>query len=111
MAATAAFEAVTDEIPSPLPHPDGTQRIHDPSRVVSQARVELTRAHDPTPGHNGDVKRPPIPESVMEYFRKTGAMGGIARAKKHSKAQLSEWAKLGGRASGKGNQQTKKGSK
>ena len=111
MAATAAFEAVTDEIPSPLPHPNRTQRIHNPSRVMSQARVELTRAHDQAPGNNGDVKRPPIPESVMEYFRKTGAMGGMARAKKHSKAQLSEWAKLGGRATGRGKKQTKKGGK
>lgn len=33
----------------------------------------------------------------MEYFRKTGASGGKARAKKHSKEQLSEWGKLGGR--------------
>ena len=43
-----------------------------------------------------------IPDEVMEYFRKTGAMGGKARAKKHSKAQLSEWAKLGGRPKGSG---------
>ena len=50
-----------------------------------------------------------IPEDVMEYFRKTGAMGGKARAAKHSKAQLSEWAKLGGRPKGSGKRQTKKG--
>jgi hypothetical protein len=33
----------------------------------------------------------------MEYFRKTGAMGGKTRAKKHSSEQLSEWGKMGGR--------------
>ena len=50
-----------------------------------------------------------IPEDVMEYFRKTGAMGGKARAKKHSKAQLSKWAKLGGRPKGSGKKQKKGG--
>ena len=38
-----------------------------------------------------------IPDDVMAYFRKTGAMGGKARAKKHSKKQLSEWGAMGGR--------------
>lgn len=38
----------------------------------------------------------------MEYFRKTGSIGGKARAKKHSKKQLTEWAKLGGRPKGSG---------
>lgn len=49
----------------------------------------------------------------MEYFRKTGAMGGKARAKRHTREQLSEWAKLGGRpkGSGKANRQAKKGGK
>jgi hypothetical protein len=42
----------------------------------------------------------------MAYFRKTGAMGGRARAKNHSKAQLSEWAKLGGRPRGSGKKET-----
>ena len=48
-----------------------------------------------------------MPDEVMEYFRKTGAMGGKSRAKKHSKEQLSKWAKLGGRPKGSG----KKGGK
>jgi hypothetical protein len=52
-----------------------------------------------------------IPEDVMEYFRKTGAMGGKARAKKHSKAELSEWGKMGGRPKGSGKKQAKKGGK
>jgi hypothetical protein len=54
-----------------------------------------------------------MPEEVLSYFRKTGAEGGKARAKKHSKKQLSEWAKRGGRpkGSGKSKKSTKKGSK
>ncbi|HEV2202803.1 MAG TPA: hypothetical protein VGR73_23545 [Bryobacteraceae bacterium] len=46
------------------------------------------------------MKKPPIPEDVLEYFRRTGAQGGKARAEKHSKKQLSAWAKLGGRPKG-----------
>src|SRR5579863_6351775 len=45
-AATAAFDAVTCEVPSGMPSPDGTQRIHNASRELSQARVELMRAHN-----------------------------------------------------------------
>jgi hypothetical protein len=47
-----------------------------------------------------------IPDDVMAYFRKTGAMGGRARARKHSKEQLSEWAKLGGRPKGSSKKET-----
>jgi hypothetical protein len=57
------------------------------------------------------VKKPAIPEEVLEYFRKTGAMGGKARAEKHSKKQLSQWAKLGGRPKGSGKRKAKKGGK
>jgi hypothetical protein len=59
------------------------------------------------------VKKPRIPEDVLSFFRKTGAEGGKARAKKHSKKQLSEWAKRGGRpkGSGKDEKRTKKGGK
>ena len=49
-----------------------------------------------------------IPDDVMEYFRKTGAMGGKARAKKHSKEQLSEWGQRGGRPKGSGKKQASK---
>ena len=38
-----------------------------------------------------------IPEDVMEYFRKTGAMGGRARAKRHTREELAAWGRLGGR--------------
>jgi hypothetical protein len=36
----------------------------------------------------------------MDYFKKTGAEGGKARADRHSKEQLSEWGKKGGRPKG-----------
>jgi hypothetical protein len=49
-----------------------------------------------------------IPDDVMEYFRKTGAAGGKARAKKHPKAQLSEWGKLGGRPKSSGKKASSK---
>jgi len=48
-----------------------------------------------------------IPEEAMEYFRKTGAMGGKARAKKYTKGQLSEMGKKGGRPKGSGKKRTK----
>jgi hypothetical protein len=48
-----------------------------------------------------------IPEEAMEYFRKTGAMGGKARAKKYTKRQLSEMGKKGGRPKGSGKKQTR----
>src|SRR5260370_26577420 len=44
-AATAAFDAITSDIPSGIPHPDGTQRIHNASREVTVARMELLTAH------------------------------------------------------------------
>ena len=52
-----------------------------------------------------------IPDDVMEYFRKTGAMGGKARAKKHTAKELSAWGKMGGRPKGSGTKRTKKGGK
>jgi hypothetical protein len=44
----------------------------------------------------------------MEYFRKTGAMGGKARAEKHSNAELRKWGKMGGRPKGSGKQKKAK---
>ena len=54
-----------------------------------------------------------IPEDVMEYFRKTGAQGGKARAKKHTTEELSRWGKMGGRPkeSGKKRQSKKRETK
>ena len=34
---------------------------------------------------------------IREYLATIGRKGGEARAKRHSKAELREWAKLGGR--------------
>jgi hypothetical protein len=48
-----------------------------------------------------------IPDDVMEYFRKTGSIGGKARAKKYTKEQLSEMGKKGGRPKGSGKKKTK----
>jgi hypothetical protein len=49
----------------------------------------------------------------MKYFRRTGAMGGKARAKEHTPEELSKWGKMGGRPKGsaKGKKQAKKGNK
>jgi hypothetical protein len=44
-AASEAFRSIMADVPSGLPHPDGTQRIHDASRELSEARKELMRAH------------------------------------------------------------------
>jgi hypothetical protein len=52
-----------------------------------------------------------IPKDVLKYFQKTGAEGGRARARKHSKEQLSEWGKMGGRPKGSGKKQAGKGGK
>ena len=45
-AASDAFEAIVADVPSGLPHPDGTQRIHNASRTLSAARHEMMRAHE-----------------------------------------------------------------
>jgi hypothetical protein len=47
-----------------------------------------------------------IPDDVLDFFRKAGSVGGKRRAAKHTKAELREWGKLGGRPRKK---QTKKG--
>jgi hypothetical protein len=43
--ATEEFEAVTGQVPSGLPHPDGVQRIKNASSKLSVARNELMKAH------------------------------------------------------------------
>lgn len=42
-----------------------------------------------------------IPRDVLKYFQKTGTEGGRERAKRHSKEQLSEWGRMGGRPKGR----------
>jgi hypothetical protein len=44
-AAREAFTTVMGEVPSSLPHPDGTQRIHNASRELSAARKEMMKTH------------------------------------------------------------------
>ena len=44
-AATDAFALVNGDIPSGMAHPDGVQRIHDASRVLTAAREEMMKAH------------------------------------------------------------------
>jgi hypothetical protein len=77
--------------------------------MLSQISVDILRAYV----YDRGMKKPTIPDDVMEYFRKTGSMGGQTRAEKHSKEQLSAWAKLGGRpkGSGKNQKQAQKGTK
>jgi len=43
--AIEAFSAITGDIPSYIPHPDGVQRIHNASNALSAARAELMMAH------------------------------------------------------------------
>jgi hypothetical protein len=50
-----------------------------------------------------------IPKDVLEYFKKTGAEGGRARAERHSKEELSQWGRMGGRPKGSGKKKAKKG--
>jgi hypothetical protein len=52
-----------------------------------------------------------IPKDVMEYFQRTGAEGGRARAERHTKEELSAWGKRGGRPKGSGKKKTEKGGK
>jgi hypothetical protein len=48
--ASLKFNEVVRDIPSGLPHPDGTQRIHNVSRDLAEAREKLaaaiTRLHE-----------------------------------------------------------------
>src|SRR5689334_8665373 len=43
--ASAAFLDITSQVPSGLPHPDGTQRIRNIAHELAFARTELMRAH------------------------------------------------------------------
>jgi hypothetical protein len=41
--------------------------------------------------------KPKVPKEVRDYLAQLASKGGTARAKKYSKAKLSEWASKGGR--------------
>ena len=43
--ATEAFTAVASKIPSGIPHPDGTQRIHNAAHELNAARDAMMKAH------------------------------------------------------------------
>ncbi len=59
--ATESFDATVSEIPSGMPHPDGVQRIHNASRKVSVARVEMMKAHNRL---NNYLSRRVVPEDL-----------------------------------------------
>jgi len=44
-AANETFSAVMSQVPSGVPHPDGTQRIHNASRELDAAREEMMKAN------------------------------------------------------------------
>ncbi len=66
-AASERFNAVVNESPSGVPHPDGSQRIYNASREYSAAFAELMRAmerlnnlivHDTVPDDLKDAQEP-----------------------------------------------------
>jgi hypothetical protein len=59
--ATVEFNAVTGDVPSFIPHPDGTQRIHNASRALSVARAEMMKAHHRL---NDFIERGVVPEDL-----------------------------------------------
>src|SRR5215831_14272952 len=54
------------------------------------------------------AKKVKLPENVLKFFQATGAEGGKARAERHSKEELREWGKKGGRPKGSKDTQPKK---
>jgi len=62
-AASEEFSDVMGDIPSALPHPDGTQRIHNASRELSAARKEVMWAHTRL---NDFLSRGIIPEDLKQ---------------------------------------------
>jgi len=62
-AASRVFNAVIDEGPSGLPHPDGTQRIRNASRDLDSARRQMMKAHTRL---NEFVERGIVPEDLKQ---------------------------------------------
>ena len=58
-----------------------------------------------------DMETLAIPQVAMKYFRLTGSIGGKKRASLYTKAQISEWGKLGGRPRRDTSKDSKKGGK
>jgi len=61
--ANEAFRQVMTRIPSGIPHSDGTQRIKNVSRQLSEARKEMIAAHDRL---NDFLERGIIPEDLKQ---------------------------------------------
>jgi hypothetical protein len=57
------FNAVTSDIPSFVPQPEGTRRIHNVSRALSAARDEMMRAHKRL---NDFVEHGIVPEDLKQ---------------------------------------------
>jgi hypothetical protein len=61
--ASVEFNEVVREIPSGLPHPDGTQRIHNVGRELADAREKLAAA---IARLNDFVSREVVPEDLRD---------------------------------------------
>ena len=61
--ASVKFNEVVREIPSGLPHPDGTQRIHNVGRELADAREKLAAA---IARLNDFVSREVVPEDLRD---------------------------------------------
>lgn len=59
--AAKEFNAVTSDIPGSIPHPDGTQRIHNASRALKAARDEMVMAHNRLSAY---LERGTVPEDL-----------------------------------------------
>jgi hypothetical protein len=62
-AATTAFAAISGDIPSGMPHPDGVQRIHSAAREMDAARKEMMTAHARL---NDFIERGIVPEDLNQ---------------------------------------------
>ena len=65
--ASDAFLAITTEVPSGLPHHDGTQQIHNASHKLTAAREEMMKAHDRL---NDCIERGIVPEDLKQGMRR-----------------------------------------
>jgi hypothetical protein len=59
--ATTEFNAVTSDVPSFLPYPDGVQRIHNASHELTEARNSMMKAHRRL---NDYLERGVVPEDL-----------------------------------------------
>jgi len=60
---TMEFNAITGDIPSSIPQPDGAQRIHNASGSLSAARDEMIKAHRRL---NDYMERGIVPEDLKQ---------------------------------------------